>query len=71
MRPPSSGATWWQLEAASNVCAGLSDLGLAITARGVLHVLWCGYTEDDIRRLNHLRREPIFKQTTFMPIVAG
>lgn len=67
VRPPGYDVAWWMDETASETCAGLTDLSMAIGADGQLHLLWCGYTQAEIRRLFHLRRDPIFKHTTFVP----
>jgi len=66
VRPPDYDAAWWRPETANDSCGDLSDLAMAISPAGVLHVLWCSYTGTEARRLGHIRREPIFKQTVFV-----
>jgi hypothetical protein len=70
VHPPSNDAAWWAVETASESCAGLSDLSMTISGDGQLHVLWAGYTQADIRCLLHIHREPLFKHTTFIPIIS-
>jgi hypothetical protein len=68
VRPPDYEAAWWDAENASDECAGLSDLALAIMSEGVTHVVLSRYAEGDSRRLFHLQRRPIFKHANFLPI---
>jgi hypothetical protein len=70
VRPPDYDAAWWTVETASESCAALSDLDMTISADGQLHILWCGYTQADIRRLFYIHRGPVFKHTSFVPIIS-
>jgi len=68
VRPPDYDASWWDPETANGDCQGLSDLALAITHAGKVHVVWCGFDDAGAQRLYHIQREPVFKHTVFVPM---
>lgn len=70
-RPQTQGALWWTEEVACDTCAVVSSLAACISsASGELHVIWSAYEGSDQRRLFHICRKPLLRNTTFMPIAA-
>ncbi len=70
-RPQTEDAGWWAEEVACATCIGVSSLAVcASAASGELHVIWSAHEESDRRRLFHIHRKPLLRNTTFMPLVA-
>ncbi|PKO20934.1 MAG: hypothetical protein CVU38_17460 [Chloroflexi bacterium HGW-Chloroflexi-1] len=68
VRSPEYDAPWWDPETVCSECQGLSDLALAISRAGAVHLVTCGFDGVGSRCLYYIQREPVFKQTTFIPI---
>ncbi len=67
VRPADRDTTWWAGEIAPGSYAGLTDLALAISRGGRVHVVSC-QVEAGVRRLYYTQREPLFKHTVFVPV---
>jgi hypothetical protein len=61
VRPPDIDAAWWVPQKAVGDYRELSDLGIAISQVGELHVVWSGFGSSGMRSLYWARREPIFR----------
>jgi hypothetical protein len=70
VRPPDYEATWWDPEVASDECAGLGGLAMAISQAGRVHVAWGAMDASGARQLYYIQREPIFKYTVFLPAIS-
>jgi hypothetical protein len=68
VRPPARTADWWQVEAGCEPGGAVSHLAAAMTAKGVLHVVWAAFTSGETRTLLHARREPVFKPAVFLAL---
>ena len=68
VRSPEYDAAWWEAETVSSECQGLSDLALAISRAGTVHLVACGFDGAGSRCLYYIQREPVFKYSTFVPV---
>lgn len=68
VRPPEYDAAWWTPENIDQDCRGLSDLAMAISRSGRIHVAWSGVEATGERRLFYTQRQPLFRQTNFLPL---
>jgi hypothetical protein len=67
VRPPEIDATWWVPQTAEGDYRELSDLGIACSPTGELHVIWSGFEGGGTRALHWARREPIFRPAASAP----
>ena len=61
VRPPDLDTTWWVPQTAIGEYRELSDLAIATSPTGELHVVWSGFGGGGARTLNYSRRDAIFK----------
>jgi hypothetical protein len=67
VRPPEFDATWWVPQTAQGDYRELSDLGIASSPTGEIHVVWSGFESGGTRLLYWARREAIFRPATPRP----